>query len=169
MPCLCKQSRSRSTGFWRSQLIWICTVCHYVCKINKLDQVTWLAENSKWVWHCNLFSMARVNYSYHFRMSFGLVTGRNNPHRHTSFLQHHSVNRNDYSRHCYLNRQHSLKDNIAILIMDSIKRKLGPVCYMTCILTETICLHGELRKISHILVEKAFIRAQLFEANDIVS
>ena len=23
-----KQSRSRSVGFWRSQLIWICTVCH---------------------------------------------------------------------------------------------------------------------------------------------
>ena len=28
MPCLCKQCRSRSVGFWRSQLIWICTVCH---------------------------------------------------------------------------------------------------------------------------------------------
>ena len=27
-PCLCKQCRSRSVGFWRSQLIWICTVCH---------------------------------------------------------------------------------------------------------------------------------------------
>ena len=27
-PCLCKQCRSRSIGFWRSQLIWICTVCH---------------------------------------------------------------------------------------------------------------------------------------------
>ena len=26
--CLCKQCRSRSVGFWRSQLIWICTVCH---------------------------------------------------------------------------------------------------------------------------------------------
>ena len=29
-PCLCKQCRSRSVGFWRSQLIWICTVCHSV-------------------------------------------------------------------------------------------------------------------------------------------
>ena len=28
MPCLCKQCRSRSVGFFRSQLIWICTVCH---------------------------------------------------------------------------------------------------------------------------------------------
>ena len=25
---LCKQCRSRSVGFWRNQLIWICTVCH---------------------------------------------------------------------------------------------------------------------------------------------
>ena len=30
MPCLCKQCRSRSVGFLRSQLIWICTVCHSV-------------------------------------------------------------------------------------------------------------------------------------------
>ena len=28
--CLCKQCRSRSVGFWRSQLIWICTVCYSV-------------------------------------------------------------------------------------------------------------------------------------------
>ena len=28
IPCLCKQCRSRSVGFWRSQLIWICSVCH---------------------------------------------------------------------------------------------------------------------------------------------
>ena len=28
MSCLCKQCSSRSAGFWRSQLIWICTVCH---------------------------------------------------------------------------------------------------------------------------------------------
>ena len=28
MPCLCKQCRSTSVGFWRSQMIWICTVCH---------------------------------------------------------------------------------------------------------------------------------------------
>ena len=28
IPCLCKQCRSRSVGFWRSQLIWLCTVCH---------------------------------------------------------------------------------------------------------------------------------------------
>ena len=28
IPCLCKQCRSRSVGFWRSKLILICTVCH---------------------------------------------------------------------------------------------------------------------------------------------
>ena len=28
MLCICYQCRSRSVGFWRSQLIWICTVCH---------------------------------------------------------------------------------------------------------------------------------------------
>ena len=28
IPWPCKQCRSRSAGFWRSQLIWICTVCH---------------------------------------------------------------------------------------------------------------------------------------------
>ena len=28
----CKQCRSRSVGFWRSQLIWICTVWHQECK-----------------------------------------------------------------------------------------------------------------------------------------
>ena len=31
MPYLCKHYRSRSTGFW-SQLIWICTICHWVCE-----------------------------------------------------------------------------------------------------------------------------------------
>ena len=30
MSCLCKQCRFRSVGFFRSQLIWICTVCHSV-------------------------------------------------------------------------------------------------------------------------------------------
>ena len=30
MSCPCKQCRSRSIGFWTSQLIWICTVCHSV-------------------------------------------------------------------------------------------------------------------------------------------
>ena len=35
IPCLCKQCRARSVGFWRSQLIWICTVCHQVCKFIK--------------------------------------------------------------------------------------------------------------------------------------
>ena len=30
--CLCKQCRSRSAGFWRSQLIWIYNVYHEVCE-----------------------------------------------------------------------------------------------------------------------------------------
>ena len=30
IPYLCQQCRSRSVCFWRSQLIWICTVCHYL-------------------------------------------------------------------------------------------------------------------------------------------
>ena len=33
-----------------------------ICIIN-LEQVIWLAENEKWVWHLNLFSIARVNYN----------------------------------------------------------------------------------------------------------
>ena len=37
MSCLSKQCRSRSVGFfWRSQLILICTVCHYVNFYQKL-------------------------------------------------------------------------------------------------------------------------------------
>ena len=32
-PCYCKQCRSRSVGFWRSQLIWTCTVCHSVYEL----------------------------------------------------------------------------------------------------------------------------------------
>ena len=32
IPCLCKQCRSRSSDFWRSQLIWICIVCHSLCE-----------------------------------------------------------------------------------------------------------------------------------------
>ena len=32
MLTLCKQCRSRSDGFLRSQLIWIYTVCHSVCE-----------------------------------------------------------------------------------------------------------------------------------------
>ena len=63
IPCLCKQCRSRSVdGFFRSQLIWICTVCQVECEcIINLYQVIWLAENQKWAWHLNLFSMTMVN------------------------------------------------------------------------------------------------------------
>ena len=43
--CLCKQCRSRSVGFWRSQLIWICTVCH---SVYKFLSTTWIKE-SDWL------------------------------------------------------------------------------------------------------------------------
>ena len=45
IPCLCKQCRSRSVGFWRSQLIWICTVCHLVCEF---ISTIWIKE-SDWL------------------------------------------------------------------------------------------------------------------------
>ena len=35
IPCLCKQC------FWRSQLIWICTVCHYVCEFIATIWIKW--------------------------------------------------------------------------------------------------------------------------------
>ena len=66
MPCLWEQYRSRSVGFWRSQLmnlhcllfrIWIC--------ISNLVQVIWLADNKKWAWHFNLTKvLSRVYPSY---------------------------------------------------------------------------------------------------------
>ena len=34
MPCLSKQCRSRSAGFLRSQLVWICTVCYQICELD---------------------------------------------------------------------------------------------------------------------------------------
>ena len=47
----CKQCRSRSVGFWRrrSQLIWICTVCNWVCKFITsiwIKQPDWLKIRS---------------------------------------------------------------------------------------------------------------------------
>ena len=61
MRCLYKQCRSRSVGFFRSQLIWIYIVIKYVNCIKILDQVIRLAENYKRMWHLNSFSMTRVN------------------------------------------------------------------------------------------------------------
>ena len=49
IPCLCKQCRSRSVGFFRSQLIWICTVCHSVCEFIStiwIKQSDWLTIRS---------------------------------------------------------------------------------------------------------------------------
>ena len=42
---LCKQCRSRSVGFWRSQLIWICNVWHLVCEV---ALTTWI-KHSNWL------------------------------------------------------------------------------------------------------------------------
>ena len=39
MPCLSKQCRSRSVGFWRSRLIWIYTVCHIICEFLSKTQI----------------------------------------------------------------------------------------------------------------------------------
>ena len=41
----CKLCRSRSVGFWWSQLIWICTVCHL---ISKLIATIWIKQ-SDWL------------------------------------------------------------------------------------------------------------------------
>ena len=50
IPCICKQCRSRSVGFWRrSQLIWICTVCQAVCEF---ILTTWIKE-SDWLTNRN--------------------------------------------------------------------------------------------------------------------
>ena len=49
IPCICKQCRSRSVGFWRSQLIWIYTVCCSVCEfisINWIKESDWLTVRS---------------------------------------------------------------------------------------------------------------------------
>ena len=43
--CICKQCRSRSVGFLRSQLIWICTVCHLVYEFMS---TIWIKE-SDWL------------------------------------------------------------------------------------------------------------------------
>ena len=49
MPCFCKQCKS--VGFWRSQLIWICTVCHsvwiYIIQYEFISRI-WIKE-SDWL------------------------------------------------------------------------------------------------------------------------
>ena len=45
IPCLWKQCRSRSVGFFRSQLIWICSVCHSACDF---ISVVWI-KKSDWL------------------------------------------------------------------------------------------------------------------------
>ena len=45
ISCFCKQCRSRSVGFWRSQLIWICSVCQLV---SEFISTIWIKE-SDWL------------------------------------------------------------------------------------------------------------------------
>ena len=48
IPCLCKQCRSRSVGLFRSQLIWIYTVCHSVCELRNrsaLAVICWVINH----------------------------------------------------------------------------------------------------------------------------
>ena len=61
MPCLCKQCRSRSVGFWRrNQLIWICTAFHSVLYGKPRSSNLIGSDNKKCVWNLNVFSMTRV-------------------------------------------------------------------------------------------------------------
>ena len=49
VSCLSKQSRSRSDGFWISQLIWICTVSHQICEFlskPRIKKYDWLEIRS---------------------------------------------------------------------------------------------------------------------------
>ena len=41
MTCLSKQCRSRSVVFFRSQLIWICTVCLQICEFLSKTWIKW--------------------------------------------------------------------------------------------------------------------------------
>ena len=58
IPHFCKQCRSRSVG--------VCIDLHclslsrWIC-INNLEWIIWLADNLKWAWHLNSFSITRVN------------------------------------------------------------------------------------------------------------
>ena len=67
---LCKQCRSRSVGFWRSQLIWICTVwpeanwsgsALFVIQYVNLYQNPESSNLKIWSGCGNLFSRTRVN------------------------------------------------------------------------------------------------------------
>ena len=49
IPSLCKQCRARSVGFWRTQLICVCTVCHKECEFIstiRIKQSDWLKIES---------------------------------------------------------------------------------------------------------------------------
>ena len=82
IPCLCKQCRSKSVSFWRSQLIWICTVCHSVCEFIStiwIKQSDWLTIRnghgiliySAW-WGLMLSMLCNFFSSGHFEIFFFL-------------------------------------------------------------------------------------------------
>ena len=54
MPCLWKQCRSRSVGFW------FISALFDIQYENQQPGSIWLADNEKWVWHFNLFRMVSV-------------------------------------------------------------------------------------------------------------
>ena len=87
MPCLSKQCRSRSVGFWRSQLIWICTVCHFnlyqqsgssnliglklemgVVFQSVLIFFLWLLSQNYYVYQ-TLYSLIRLPFGVHFPLN----------------------------------------------------------------------------------------------------
>ena len=60
MPCLCKQCRSRSVGFW-SHLIWICTVCHLVFEFVSITQIKTLTDWLKIKSRCDILTLLLLN------------------------------------------------------------------------------------------------------------
>ena len=70
MPYLCKQCRSRSVGFYRSQLIWICSVCYSVYEfISKtlIKKSDWLKIRSG---HGIMIYLARQGLKYLNTLAF---------------------------------------------------------------------------------------------------
>ena len=91
ITCLCKQYRSRSVGFWRSQLIWICTVCHLVCEFvtttwngRKLDVgvasiysagqglITWTESQQNQ--QCSMCNTGKIQISWYIHIGWSVIT-----------------------------------------------------------------------------------------------
>ena len=87
-----KQSRSRSVGFWRSQLVWIYTVCKgrvypgsagqgLSSAYHNMGHVKWKVFRNIWKMHSyrssfeNLHSVTRT-WLIHFKLSYGSGTAK---------------------------------------------------------------------------------------------